>query len=108
MGLVFKGLMNPNTGFLNNTLRSLGLGFLANNWIADPKMAIHCTSIMETWRATGISMAIYLAGLQAIPSEYLEAAIIDGASSWKRFKYVTFPLLAPSVTINVILCLIYG
>ena len=108
MGLVFKGLMNPTTGFFNTALHTLGLDFLVNNWITDPKIAIHCTSLMEIWRATGISMAIYLAGLQAIPSDYYEAATLDGAYGWKKFKNVTLPLLAPSVTINVILCLIYG
>ena len=108
MGLVFKGLMNPTTGFFNTALDALGLHFLTNNWYTDPKIAIHCTSIMEIWRATGISMAIYLAGLQSIPNDYYEAATLDGAYGWKKFRHVTLPLLAPSVTINVILCLIYG
>lgn len=108
MGLVFKGLMNPTTGFFNTALHALGLDFLVNNWITDPQIAIHCTSLMEIWRATGISMAIYLAGLQAIPSDYYEAATLDGAHGWSKFKSITLPLLAPSVTINIILCLIYG
>ena len=108
MGLVFQGLMNPNTGFFNTALRALHLDFLVNGWITNPNLSIHCTSLMEIWRATGISMAIYLAGLQAIPTDYYEAATLDGAHGWKKFWHITFPLLAPSVTINVILCLIYG
>jgi len=108
MGLVFQGLLNPDFGFVNTALRAMGLGFMANGWITDPKMAIYCTAIMEIWRATGISMAIYLAGLQSIPQDYYEAATLDGAHGWSKFTGITLPLLAPAVTINVILCLIYG
>mgnify|MGYP005844858167 CR=1 FL=1 len=108
MGLIFQGLLNPYTGFVNNTLRALGLEFLALGWIGDPRLSIHCTSFMEIWRATGIAMAIYIAGLQSISPEYYEAARIDGANGWQKFKRITIPLLMPSITINVLLCLIYG
>ncbi len=108
MGLVFKGLLNPSHGFINVTLRDLGLGFMAREWLVDSRLAIYCTAFMEIWRATGISMAIFLAGLQTIPNDYFEAATIDGASGFSKFINITFPLLAPSITINVILCLIYG
>jgi len=84
------------------------LDFLALGWIGDPKLAIHCTSLMEIWRATGISMAIYLAGLQTISKDYYEASTIDGASGWKKFTKITLPLLMPAITINIMLCLIYG
>ena len=108
MGLIFQGLLNPFTGFVNNTLRKLGLDALALRWITDPKLAIHCVSAMEVWRATGIAMVIYLAGLQGISREYLEAAEIDGAGKLQVFRYITLPLLAPAITINVLLSLIYG
>ena len=108
MGLIFRGLLDPYNGFVNNTLRELGLGFFAVGWIADPTWAIHSTSLMEIWRATGLSMAIYLAGLQAIPKDYYEASTIDGAGFWQKFKSITLPLLGPAITVNVLLCLIYG
>jgi len=108
MGLIFQGLLNPYTGFVNNTLRSLGLDFLALGWIGDPVLSIHCTSMMEIWRATGISMAIYIAGLQTISKDYYEASTIDGANGWQRFTRITLPLLMPAITINVLLCLISG
>jgi raffinose/stachyose/melibiose transport system permease protein len=108
MGLVFQGLLNPNTGFVNNVLSAIGLGGLNIRWIGDPKLAIYCTALMEIWRATGISMVIYLAGLQVIPQDYYAAATIDGAGEWQKFTTITFPLLAPAITINIILCLIYG
>lgn len=108
MGLIFQGLLNPFTGFVNNTLRAVGLDFLALGWIGDPTLAIYCTSMMEIWRATGIAMAIYIAGLQTIPKDYYEASTIDGANGWQKFTKITLPLLMPAITINVLLCLIYG
>ena len=108
MGLIFKGLMDPYNGFINNTLRSIGLDSLAIGWIADPQWSIFSVSVMEIWRATGIAMAIYLAGLQAIPKDYYEAALIDGAGFWHKFKSITLPLLGPAITVNVLLCLVYG
>ncbi|MEX2460262.1 MAG: sugar ABC transporter permease [Paenibacillaceae bacterium] len=108
MGLIFQGLLNPYTGFLNVTLRWLGLDFLALGWISDPKLSIYVASFMEVWRATGITMAIYIAGIQNISSEFYEAANIDGASAWKKFVHITLPLLMPAITINVLLSLIYG
>lgn len=108
VGLIFQGLLNPHTGFLNNTLRSLNLDFLALGWISDPSLAIYAACLMEIWRATGISMAIYIAGIQNISKDYYEAAEIDGASMWKKFTHVTLPLLMPAITINVLLAVIYG
>ena len=108
MGLIFKGILSTSNGFVNNIFRASGLDFLALGWLTDPRLAIHTCSMMEIWRATGISMAIYLAGMQTISQDYYEAATIDGASGWQKFKNITMPLLMPAVTINVLLCLIYG
>ena len=108
MGLIFRSLLDPFNGFLNKTLRELGLGVFAVGWIADPRWSIHSVSLMEIWRATGVAMAIYLAGLQAIPKDYYEAALIDGAGFWHKLKCITIPLLGPAITVNVLLCLVYG
>ncbi|PYI51286.1 carbohydrate ABC transporter permease [Paenibacillus flagellatus] len=108
VGLIFQGLLNPHTGFVNNVLRSLNLDFLALGWIGDPSLSIYSACLMEIWRASGITMAIYIAGIQNIPSDYYEAAAIDGASAWSKFIHVTLPLLMPAVTINVLLSVIYG
>jgi raffinose/stachyose/melibiose transport system permease protein len=108
MGLIFQGLLNPFTGFVNNTLRSIGLDFLALGWIGDSSLAIYSACIMEIWRASGIAMAIFIAGLQTIPKDYYEASTIDGANMWQKFRNITIPLLMPSITINVLLSLIYG
>lgn len=108
VGLIFQGLLNPHTGFVNQTLRSLHLDFLALGWIGDTTLAIYAACLMEIWRASGITMAIFIAGIQNISSEYYEAADIDGASAWMKFTRVTLPLLMPAITINVLLSVIYG
>ena len=108
MGLIFQGLLNPHTGFLNNFFRSVGLDFLAVGWIGDPRWSIHSASLMEIWRATGVAMVIFLAGLQTIPKDYYEASAIDGVGFWKRLTNITLPLLAPAITVNVLLSLVYG
>lgn len=108
VGLIFQGLTNPDIGFVNHMFRALGLDLFALGWISDPKLSIHVASVMEIWRATGITMAIYIAGIQNISRDYYEAATIDGAPAWSKFMYITLPLLMPAVTINVLLSLIYG
>jgi raffinose/stachyose/melibiose transport system permease protein len=108
IGLVFRALLDPNYGLLNNILRRAGLGVFALGWIFDPKLAIYCGSLVEIWRATGIAMAIYIAGLATIPKEYYEACRIDGANAWQRFHRITLPLLMPAITINVLLSVVYG
>ncbi|WP_409345992.1 carbohydrate ABC transporter permease [Paenibacillus sp. MBLB4367] len=108
VGLIFQGLLNPHTGFVNNLLRSMNLDFLALGWIGDPSLSIYAACLMEIWRASGITMAIYIAGIQNIPADYYEAADIDGASVWSKFMHVTLPLLMPAITINVLLSVIYG
>lgn len=108
VGLIFQGLLNPHTGFVNNTFHALGLDFLALGWIGDPALSIIAACMMEIWRATGITMAIYIAGMQNIGKDYYEAADIDGATLWQKFTHVTLPLLMPAITINVLLAVIYG
>ena len=107
-GLIFQAILNPSTGFLNLTLRKIGLDSLALGWIADPKLSIYSAVIMEVWRATGISMSIYVAGIQRIPRDCLEAATIDGANAIQKFFRVTLPLCMQSITINFMLTIIYG
>lgn len=106
IGYLFTSLMNPDNGMINSTLRSLGLGIMAKDWLNDPSVALFSTIMVDVWRTTGFSMVIYLAGLQIIPAELYESASIDGANSWWKFKNVTFPLLAPSITINIVLAFI--
>lgn len=106
IGYLFTAIYNPAQGILNQSLRAFGMGFLAQDWLNDPNIALFSTIMTDVWRTTGFSMVIYLAGLQAIPHELYESAEIDGANGRWKLTNVTLPLLAPSITINVVLALI--
>ncbi|MCK9547032.1 MAG: sugar ABC transporter permease [Sphaerochaeta sp.] len=106
IGYLFTAIYNPSQGILNQSLRTIGLAFLAKDWLNDPNIALFSTIMTDVWRTTGFSMVIYLAGLQAIPQELYESAAIDGANGVRRLAHITLPLLAPSITINVVLALI--
>jgi len=104
---VIWGLILRDDGLLNQTLRWFGVAD-PPGWVSDPNIALFTVSSVICWQVLGVCVVIYLAGLQGIPRELLEAAEIDGAGPATRFRTVTFPLLAPAVTINVILTLIGG
>jgi len=77
-------------------------------WLADPLLAKLSTVVVATWAITGWHAILYLAFLQSIPREYYEAAAIDGASRFRQFRSITLPLLAPAMTISVMLLLTGG
>jgi raffinose/stachyose/melibiose transport system permease protein len=106
IGYLFTAIYHPVNGLLNQGLRLLGLNFLAVDWLNDPRFALFSTIMVDVWRTSGFSMVIYLAGLQMIPTELFESAALDGANYAKTFKHITFPLIAPSLTINLTLSLI--
>jgi raffinose/stachyose/melibiose transport system permease protein len=95
-------------GPLNRFLGAIGLKSWERPWLGDPSWALWCVLILLVWQFTGLTMVIYLAGLQGIPTEIDEAAAVDGASVWVRFRRVTLPLLAPAITVNATLTLIIG
>lgn len=106
-GYVWSYLLSPS-GAVNEALRAVGLGALAQDWLGDPRFALASIIVAIVWQFSGYSMVIFLAGLQAIPDEITEASIIDGAGPWRRFWSVTLPLLNGAVVINVMLSLIGG
>jgi ABC-type sugar transport systems, permease components len=78
------------------------------DWLSDGKRAVAIMTLINSWQFAGISMVIYLAGLQGIPTMYYEAAEMDGVYGWKLFTCVTLPLLAPAVTSSIVINLIGG
>lgn len=108
IGLIFNSILYPGTGLLDKTLNILGLGFLQQNWLTDPNLAIYSVSGIEIWKWSGFTMIILLAGLQTISNEYYEAALIDGANSWQKFTKITMPLLMPAFNNAVLINLIGG
>lgn len=95
-------------GPLNSLLGWVGLDSWKKAWTADPQWALYTILFVLIWQLSGLTMVIYLAGLQSIPEELDDAAAVDGASTWSRFRRITLPLLAPATTISVTLTLIFG
>lgn len=95
-------------GPLNAGLDSVGLGAATRVWLGDPATALWAVLVVMVWQFSGLCMAFYLAGLQGIPEDLTEAAEIDGASPWRRFRKITFPLLAPAATVSIALPTIFG
>jgi len=93
-------------GLLNAFLQQLGIIEKPIHWLGDPQIAFLSIMIVVTWQLLGFCTVIYLASLQGIPKDLLEAAEIDGADRWRQFWHITWPLLAPGVTINMVLLLI--
>lgn len=108
VGLVFQQILHPTNGILNGFLSAIGLGALAQNWLIDPNVVMWSCVALEVWKAAGFNMIIFLAGLQSVPQEMYEACDIDGATGWQKFSRVTFPLIMPSVVINMLLNVISG
>lgn len=108
VGIVFRSILHPATGVLNEFLRSIGLDFLAQRWLTNPDIALYSVILVDTWKGVGFIMVILIAGLQVIPTEYYEAAQIDGASPWDEFWRITLPLLMPTLTVTTVLNLLYG
>jgi raffinose/stachyose/melibiose transport system permease protein len=107
VGYLFKYIFGPpGTGVVNAVLEAVGLHQV--DFLGNPTTALWIIIITVIWQFTGSTMVIYLAGLQGVPPELDEAAAVDGAGYWKRFWYITRPLLAPAITINLMLGLIGG
>jgi raffinose/stachyose/melibiose transport system permease protein len=106
-GVLFGIIFLPGNGLADSLIEDLPLlGGLAGKWFSDPDTALPTLIAVMTWKYFGFHMMIYLAGLQGIPKEVLEAASIDGAGAWRRFRSVTLPLLAPTLRISVFLSVI--
>lgn len=93
--LVWKWLLNPSFGLVNNLLGALGVAGPA--WLFDPNWAMFSVVLTSVWKDTGFVMVILLAGLQGIPRQYYEAASIDGATDIQKLFHVTLPLLSPAL-----------
>lgn len=102
---IWRFILQPD-GPLNEALRSVGLGGLAQPWLGDPSWALWAVLLTMVWQFCGYHMVVYLAGLQTIQDELYEAAEIDGASKWRVFYDITRPQLLPAFTISITLSLI--
>ncbi|MEI8132978.1 MAG: sugar ABC transporter permease [Leptolinea sp.] len=108
-GVVWRWLLAPGTvgtGAMgvNLILENIGLGFLKNGWYTDPNIGIKAVVIAATWQFSGYVMALYLAGIRAIPVEIQEAARVDGASELDIYRFIIIPLLRP-ITLSAVIIL---
>lgn len=94
-----------NDGLLNTVLRSLGIDH-PPGWLSDPAIALYAVSGIMVWQMLGFAVVVYLAGLASIPQDLQEAASLDGASPTARFRHITWPLLAPALTITTVMLMI--
>ena len=102
MGYIWYLLLQPERGFLYHVFDKMGHAEIFGNWLGSYTSAMIVLILVNVWQYAGMTMVIYLAGLQGIPEELYEAARIDGASGIKSFRFLTIPLLAPAIRINVI------
>ncbi|MFQ5834529.1 MAG: carbohydrate ABC transporter permease [bacterium] len=102
IGILWKFLYHPSRfGIFNFLLSKVGMKEVIR-WLEDPKLALTSIAIMKVWQRAGYVILLYFAGLQAIPRIFYEAAEIDGASAWQRFRAITLPLLTPATLFVVV------
>ena len=99
-------LLLQSQGGVNRILEDIGLGSLAADWIADPKIAMFTLMGILTWKYVGFAVIIFLAGMQGIPTELIEAAKVDGASAWQIQRRIVIPLLGPTIRMWAFLSII--
>ena len=108
IGMIFKSILDPQSGLLNTSLRAAGLDFLAKKWLVSSEYAFFSVMAVDIWRGVGYIMTILIAGILSIGTDYYEAASIDGAGEWAKFRYITLPLLLPTLATTTVLNVIYG
>ncbi|AXK47058.1 carbohydrate ABC transporter permease [Brachybacterium saurashtrense] len=106
VGVVMSWIFNVDYGVANNALAVVGIDRIP--WLTSPSMAMVTLIIVVVWTRIGFCMVIYLGALQSIPAELKEAAAIDGAGRWSRFRSITVPMLTPTTSILLILNVVFS
>ena len=108
VGFIWSGMLNSQRGLINVLLNKIGLiGANGNiSWLGDMNLAKLCVIGVCIWQSLGFCTVVYMAALKGVPQELKDAACVDGANRWQVFRNVTFPLISPGVTVNVVMLLI--
>ncbi|MGJ8583401.1 MAG: carbohydrate ABC transporter permease [Marinosulfonomonas sp.] len=106
IGFQWKMFLNPVFGLVNHILREVGLNSWALPWLGLPETALPSMIMVNAWHWVGFPTLVFLAAIHRIPKDYLEAARLDGASEWRIARDIIWPLMAPAVTIIVVLTFI--
>lgn len=99
--VVWKWIFDTRYGILNYLLSLIGVGPVG--WLTEPRLTLWALVILSVWKALGYNMVLFIVGLRAIPAEYTEAGRIDGATGWKHFRWITLPLLMPTVLLVTVI-----
>ena len=106
IGIVWQWMFNADFGLVNYALGFLGVPPL--DWLGSPRTALLSIVVVTIWTQVGYQMVVFLAGLQGVPQSYYDAALVDGASPWQRFRHVTLPLLRPVILFVLVTGIISG
>jgi raffinose/stachyose/melibiose transport system permease protein len=101
VAFIWSFIYDPTFGLANRLLAAVGLGSWQQPWLGDQDMAIYYLAIVQIWFHAGQMMVVYIAGLQQIPQDLYDAAGLDGAGRWQKFRFITFPLVQPATVIVV-------
>ena len=104
--ILWQQLLGYDNGLINRLLVTLGLQ--KKGWLVDPDVAIYSIAVMATWKNVGLYVILFLVGLQTVPTQYYEAARLEGASKWQQFRHITLPMINPTIFMVVILSTIGG
>lgn len=102
VGILFQYVYSPRSGLLNATLERVGLESLKRSWVADTSTILWAIAFVFVWGAVGFYMVIFIASMQSIPTSFYEAAVLDGASRWRSFRDITFPLMWETIRTAII------
>jgi len=106
VSLIMAWIFNGDYGFLNNALSAVGLS--RQQWLTSPNLAMLTLVLAVIWSRLGFCMVVYLAALQSVPVSLIEAAQLDGASTWQTFRYVTLPILSPTTFLLLVVNVIFS
>lgn len=104
--ILWQQLLGLDSGIINRLLTTIGLSKVG--WLVNPDIAIYSIAVMATWKNVGLYVILFLVGLQTVPTQYYEAAKLEGATKWQQFYHITLPMINPTVFMVVILSTIGG
>jgi len=104
--ILWQQLLGYDFGIINRLVTFFG--FEKVGWLVNPDIAIYSIAVMATWKNVGLYVILFLVGLQTVPTQYYEAAKLEGATKWQQFYYITLPMINPTLFMVVILSTIGG
>jgi len=104
--ILWQRLFSYDSGLLNRLLVAIGLGKVG--WLVDPDLAMPSIALMATWKNVGLYIVLFLVGLQSVPAQLYEAADLEGATAWQKFRHITLPMINPTIFLVVVLSTIGG